>query len=55
MMWLLDLGVPIISVGLLAIFEMLLRNRTRIQFVTSVLIVLTATLIFRFLLMWITA
>lgn len=55
MVWLIGSGVPVIGIGLVAIFEMLLRNLTRVQFATGVLIVSTATLIFGFLLMWIMA
>jgi adenylate cyclase len=53
--WLLSSGVPVVGIGLLAIFEMVLRNLTQTQFAVGVLIISAATLIFGFTLMWILA
>lgn len=55
MVWFLGSGVPVIGIGLLAVFEILLRNLTQTQFAVGVLIVCFATLIFGCLLMWILA
>jgi adenylate cyclase len=59
MVWLLGSGVPVIGIGLMAIFEMGLRNLTQTQFAVGVLIISAATLIFGFILMltlaWLTA
>ncbi len=53
--WFLGSGVPVIGIGLLAMFEILLRNLTQTQFAVGVLIVSFATLIFGCVLMWILA
>jgi adenylate cyclase len=53
--WLLGSGVPVVGIGLMAIFEMALRNLTQTQFAVGVLIISAATLIFGFTLMWILA
>ncbi len=55
MVWFVGSGVPIIGVGLLALFQILMRNLTETQFAVGVLIVAFATLIFGCLLMWILA
>lgn len=55
MVWLLGSGVPVVGIGLMAIFEMALQNLTMTQFATGVLIISAATLIFGFLLLWILA
>ncbi|AKN16548.1 hypothetical protein B586_08225 [Mycobacterium haemophilum DSM 44634] len=55
MVWLIGSGAPVIGVGLLAIFEILQRSLTRVQFATGVLIVSTVTLASGSLLMWILA
>lgn len=55
MVWFLGSGVPVIGIGLLAIFEILMRNLTETQFAVGVLIVSFATLIFGCVLMWILA
>lgn len=51
--WLLGSGVPVLGIALLAFFEMVLHNLSRLQFAVGVLIIAAATLIFGFTLMWI--
>ncbi|MCV7319361.1 adenylate/guanylate cyclase domain-containing protein [Mycolicibacterium confluentis] len=53
--WMVGAGVPIIGIGLIALFVMLLRNLTQTQFAVAVLISATVTLIFGFVLMWVAA
>ncbi|ORW97014.1 hypothetical protein AWB92_03855 [Mycobacterium sp. IEC1808] len=53
--WFLGSGVPVIGIGLLAIFQILLRNLTETEFAVGVLIISVATLIFGCALMWILA
>jgi adenylate cyclase len=53
--WFLGSGVPVIGIGLLAMFQILMRNLTEAQFAVGVLIVSVATLIFGSALMWILA
>ncbi|OBI93577.1 adenylate/guanylate cyclase domain-containing protein [Mycobacterium sp. 1245805.9] len=53
--WFLGSGVPVIGIGLLAIFQILLRNLTETEFAVGVLIMSVATLIFGCALMWILA
>lgn len=55
LVWLLGSGVPVVGIGLMAVFEMVLRNLTQTQFAVGVLIIATATLIFGLVLMWILA
>ncbi|MEE6175658.1 adenylate/guanylate cyclase domain-containing protein [Mycobacterium sp. 050134] len=55
LVWFLGSGVPVIGIGLLATFVILMRNLTETQFAVGVLIVSFATLIFGCLLMWILA
>ncbi|WP_236976829.1 MULTISPECIES: adenylate/guanylate cyclase domain-containing protein [Mycobacterium] len=55
MVWLLGSGVPVVGIGLMAIFEMAMQNLTQTQFAVGVLIAAAATLIFGFTLMWILA
>jgi adenylate cyclase len=55
MVWLLGSGVPVIGIALVAIFQLLMRNMTEVQFAVGVMIVSLATLIFGFILMWILA
>lgn len=55
LVWLLGSGVPVVGIGLMAVFEMVLRNLTQTQFAVGVLIISTVTLIFGFTLMWILA
>ncbi|MEB3981105.1 adenylate/guanylate cyclase domain-containing protein [Mycobacterium sp. 663a-19] len=55
MVWFLGSGVPVIGIGLLAMFQILMRNLTETQFAVGVLIVSFATLVFGCLLMWILA
>ncbi|SOJ56493.1 Adenylate cyclase 2 [Mycobacterium simulans] len=51
--WLLGSAVPVIGIGLVAFFELLLRNLTQTEFAVAVLILCAATVIFGFILMWI--
>ena len=53
--WFLGSGVPVIGIGLLAMFQILLRNLTETEFAVGVLIMCFATLIFGCALMWILA
>ncbi len=55
MVWFLGSAVPVIGIALVAIFQLLMRNLTEVEFAVGVLIIATATLIFGFLLMWILA
>ncbi|MCQ4361355.1 adenylate/guanylate cyclase domain-containing protein [Mycobacterium gordonae] len=55
MVWMLGSGVPVVGIGLMAFFEMTLKNLTQTQFAVGVLIVSAATLIFGFILLWIFA
>lgn len=55
MVWLLGSGVPVVGIGLMAFFEMTLKNLTQTQFAVGVLIISAATLIFGFILLWIFA
>ena len=51
--WVLGSGLPVVGIGLTAIFALALRNMTETQFGVAVLILSAATLTFGFLLMWI--
>src|ERR1700758_3725459 len=53
--WFLGSGVPVIGIGLLAMFQILMRNLTETQFAVGVLIISFATLVFGCVLMWILA
>lgn len=53
MVWFLGTGVPVIGIGLLAFFQLMMRNLTETEFAVSVVIVSTATLIFGGILTWI--
>ncbi|MDT5145818.1 MAG: adenylate cyclase, partial [Mycobacterium sp.] len=55
MVWFLGSGVPVVGIGLVAVFQLLMRNMTETQFAVGVLIVAWATLIFGCTLMWILA
>ncbi|WP_205874079.1 adenylate/guanylate cyclase domain-containing protein [Mycobacterium camsae] len=55
MVWLLGSGVPVVGIGLMAFFEMTLKNLTQTQFAVGVLIISAATLVFGFILLWIFA
>ncbi|MCV7200000.1 adenylate/guanylate cyclase domain-containing protein [Mycobacterium angelicum] len=55
MVWLLGSAVPVIGIGLLAFFQLVLGNLTETEFAVGVLIICAATVIFGFLLMWILA
>jgi adenylate cyclase len=55
MVWMLGSGVPVVGIGLMAFFEMTLKNLTQTQFAVGVLIISAATLIFGFILLWIFA
>ncbi|CAJ1581097.1 adenylate/guanylate cyclase domain-containing protein [[Mycobacterium] wendilense] len=53
--WMVGAGVPVVGIGLIALFVLLLRNLTQTQFAVAVLISCAATLIFGFSLMWVAA
>jgi len=53
MVWLVGSGVPVVGIGLLAVFELSMQNLTETQFAVGVLIISAAALIFGFILMWI--
>ena len=53
--WMLGSGVPVVGIALTAVFALALRNLTETQFAVAVLILATATLIFGFILMWISS
>ncbi len=53
--WMLGSGVPVIGIGLTAVFSLLLRNLTKTQLEVAIIITSIATLIFGFILMWILA
>ncbi len=55
MVWFLGSAVPVIGIALLAIFQILMRNLTEVEFAVGELIIATATLIFGCILMWILA
>lgn len=55
MVWLLGSAVPVIGIGLVAFFQLLLRNLTETEFAVAVLMICAATVIFGFILMWIMA
>ncbi len=55
MVWLLGSAVPVIGIGLVAFFQLLLRNLTETEFAVAVMIICAATVIFGFILMWILA
>jgi class 3 adenylate cyclase len=55
MVWFVGSGVPVIGIGLLAFFQILLRNLTETEFAVGVLIISLATLVFGCILMWILA
>ncbi|PJE20122.1 MAG: hypothetical protein CK431_28725 [Mycobacterium sp.] len=55
MVWMLGSGVPVVGIGLMAFFEMTLKNLTQTQFAVGVLIISATTLIFGFILLWIFA
>ena len=53
--WMLGSGLPVIGIGLIAFFVLLLRNLTQTQFAVAVLISAAAALFFGFILMWVAA
>jgi adenylate cyclase len=57
--WMLGSGVPVIGIGLTAVFSLVLQNLTQTQLAVGILITSTATLVFGFVLMlihaWLTA
>lgn len=53
--WMLGSGVPVIGIGLTALFSLLLQNLTKTQLEVAILITSIITLIFGFVLMWILA
>jgi adenylate cyclase len=55
MVWALGSGVPVVGIALVALFQVLMRNLTEVQFAVGVMMVSIATLVFGFILMWILA
>lgn len=53
--WMLGSGVPVIGIGLTALFSLILDNLTKTQLEVAILITSLATLVFGFFLMWILA
>ncbi|WP_167099334.1 adenylate/guanylate cyclase domain-containing protein [Mycobacterium sp. DL592] len=53
--WMLSSGLPVIGIGLVALFSLLLQNLTKTQLEVGILISAVATLVFGFLLTWILA
>ncbi len=53
--WMLGSGVPLIGIGLTAMFSLILQNLTKTQLEVGILIISTGSLIAGFLLMWILA
>ena len=53
--WMLGSGVPMIGIGLIALFSLLLRNLTQRQLEVAILITSAVSLVVGFLLMWILA
>ena len=53
--WVLGSGVPVIGIGLTALFSLLLQNLTRTQLEVAIIIISVAALVFGFILMWILA
>lgn len=53
--WMLSSGLPVIGIGLVALFSLLLQNLTKTQLEVAILITSVATLVFGFLLTWILA
>ncbi|MCV7175322.1 adenylate/guanylate cyclase domain-containing protein [Mycolicibacterium sphagni] len=53
--WMLGSGVPVIGIGLTALFSLILENLTKTQLEVAILITSVATLVFGFILMWILA
>lgn len=53
--WMLGSGVPVIGIGLTALFSLILQNLTKTQLEVAILIVSFVTLVFGFILMWILA
>jgi adenylate cyclase len=53
MVWFLGSGVPIIGIGLVAFFQLMMRNLTETQFAVGVVIVSAAALIFGYMFTWI--
>jgi adenylate cyclase len=53
--WMLSSGVPMIGIGLTALFSLLLQNLTSTQLAVAIIIISLAALVCGFLLMWILA
>ncbi|TGD86218.1 adenylate/guanylate cyclase domain-containing protein [Mycolicibacterium sp. CH28] len=53
--WVLSSGLPVIGIGLIAMFSLILQNLTKTQLEVAILIASVATSIFGFLLTWILA
>ncbi len=55
MVWFLGSAVPVVGIGLLALFQLLMRNLSETEFAVGVLMMSTAAVIFGCLLMWVLA
>ena len=53
--WMLGSGVPLIGIGLTAMFSLIMQNLTKTQLEVAILITSIASLVFGFFLMWILA
>ncbi|MBB3602725.1 adenylate cyclase [Mycolicibacterium sp. BK556] len=53
--WMLGSGVPVIGIGLTALFSLMLQNLSKTQLEVAVIIISFVTLVFGFILMWILA
>ncbi|GAY17944.1 adenylate/guanylate cyclase domain-containing protein [Mycobacterium sp. shizuoka-1] len=53
--WMLSSGLPVIGIGLVAMFSLILQNLTKTQLEVAILITSVATFVFGFLLTWILA
>ncbi|WP_445166359.1 adenylate/guanylate cyclase domain-containing protein [Mycolicibacterium sp. Dal123E01] len=53
--WMLGSGVPVIGIGLTALFSLMLDNLTKTQLEVAILMISVVSLVFGFLLMWILA
>lgn len=53
--WILSSGLPLIGIGLAAMFSLVLQNMTLHQFAVAILVVASVSLVFGFILMWVQA
>ena len=53
--WMLGSGVPVIGIGLTALFSLILDNLTKTQLEVAILIISVVSLVFGFFLMWVLA